>query len=197
MVQEGGRFGEVWSHTAGGEIVSVLQFRFISFQLTQIAGQHPGIQSIKLSIPAAFCSRTRNKVWGNQTNCWLWAKCSSLTLQTICFSRRKLPTLLRNTVLQWLALKVTPGLRISGYFSWCLNGWLVPGEFSALEALSLRCTEVQEKALWIQNASPHLRTSNALFSLLIFSLITRTVYLTDEKLLGLIPCLTYPKETEI
>lgn len=152
MVQEGGRFGEVRSHTAGGEIISVLQFRFISFHLTQIAGQHPGIQSIKLSIPAAFCSRTGNKVWGNQTNCWLWAKCSSLTLQTIYFSRRKLPTLLRNTVLQWLALKVTPGLRISGYFSWCLNGWLdgiPPREMVRTFSPPKSCVAWRMSRLWV------------------------------------------------
>lgn len=161
------------SHCRGRGIISVLQFRFISFQPTKIAEQHPDVRSVKLSIPANFCSRTGNKVWGKQTNCWLWAKCRSLTLQTIYFSRQKLPTLLRNTVLQWLDLNVTPGLRITEHFSWCLNGWLVPGEFSALEALSLRCTEVEEKTLWIQNASPHLWTSTALFSLLIFSVIIR------------------------
>lgn len=75
--KNGGKAGrwEIWggrkvqSHTAGGEMISVLRFRFISFQPTQIAGQHPGIPSVKLSTPAAFCSRTGNKVWGNQTNC--------------------------------------------------------------------------------------------------------------------------------
>lgn len=166
------------SHCRSRGIISVLQFRFISFQPTKIAEQHPCLQSVKLSIPADFCSRTGNKVWGKQTNCWLWAKCSSLTLQTIYFSRQKLLTLLGNRVLQWLDLNVTPGLRITGHFSWWLAGtW----EIFCSGILSLRCTEVKEKALRIQSASHHLWISSALFSLVILSVITRNVYLTDEK----------------
>lgn len=50
-------------------MASVFHFRIISFQPTQIAEQHLGIQSAKLPMSYQnFSSRTENKVWGNQRN---------------------------------------------------------------------------------------------------------------------------------
>ena len=95
---------KVHSHTAGVE--RSCQFYSLGLSLFSPHRLQSSTQVFKVPnctmVYQNFSNRTENKVWGNQTNSWLWAKCGSLTLQITYFSTWKLSSLLRNTVLQWL-----------------------------------------------------------------------------------------------